>query len=115
MKKVMAKVLAEPVRRYVDLRSGLKLFSLHFPLDAHSKIEMHAFGFEPAFESFAGIGAELDKHFPFEHIDENALGASSAAGLHSLCESFSPLAGEAGQRVLGEVAWHGNSQNSVEI
>src|SRR6267143_832473 len=88
---------------------------LHFPLDAYEKIEMHAFSFEPAFEGFAGVGAELDEHFPFKHVEENALGASGAAGLHSLCESFSPLPREAGQRVLGKVAWHRNSWKRMGV
>src|SRR6267378_3849026 len=95
------------------LLGGLKFFAVHFPFDAHEKIEMHTFGFEPAFEGFAGIGAEFDKHFSFEHVDENALGASRAAGLHSLCESFSALAGEAGQGVPCEVAWHRNSSTEL--
>ena len=74
-----------------------------------TRIEVHAFGFEPAFEGFSRIGAKLDEHFSFKHVDENVLGASGAAGLHSLRESFSALAREAGQRVLCKVAWHRNS------
>src|SRR5882762_3999290 len=97
------------------LLGGLKFLSLHFPLNAHKKIEMHAFGFEPAFEGFAGVGAKFDEHFPFEHIDENALGASGAAGLHSLCKGFSTLTGEAGQRVLSKVAWHRNSSKRIGV
>ena len=34
---------------------------------------------------------------------------SRAAGFHALRESFRALAGEAGESVLGEVAWHGCS------
>lgn len=34
------------------LFGGPQLISLHFPLDPHQKIEMHAFGFEPPFEGF---------------------------------------------------------------
>jgi len=37
----------------------LKLVTLHFPLDAYEKIVVHAFGLEPAFEGFAGIGAKF--------------------------------------------------------
>ena len=70
---------------------------------------MHAFGFEPAFEGFAGVGTELDEHFSFEHVDANALGAGGAASLHALGEGFGALTGEAGQGVLGEVARHRNS------
>ena len=87
----------------------LKLVALHFPLDAHEPIEMHGFGFEPAFESFAGIGAKFDEHFSFEHVDEDTLGASSAASLHALRESFGALAREAGERVLREIARHRGS------
>src|SRR5882672_4782012 len=85
-----------------------KLVALHFPVDAHEKIEMQAFGFEPGSKGFARVSAELDVHFSYKHVDENALGASRAAGLHSLCEGFTTLTGEAGQRVLSKVAWkHG--------
>jgi hypothetical protein len=91
------------------LLGDLKLIAAHFPFDANEEIEMHAFGLEPTFEDFAGIGAELDEHFAFEHVDEDALGASGTTGLHALGKSFSTLAGEAGESVLGKVAWHGNS------
>ncbi len=81
----------------------------------HEKIEMHAFGVEPALDGLSRVGPELDEHFSFEHVDEDALGANGATGLHSPCESFSTLAGEAGQRVLRWVAWHRNSRNLVEM
>ena len=35
------------------LLGRLESVALHFPLDAHQEIEMHAFGFEPAFERVA--------------------------------------------------------------
>src|ERR1700682_5873021 len=108
-KRVITKVLRNEPERALFLVSRLKFLALHFPLDTHEKIEVHAFGFEPAFEGLAGIGAKLDEHFPFEHVDEDALGASRAASLHSLGESFSALTGKARQRVLGEVAWHRSS------
>jgi len=96
-------------KRDVWLFGDLQLVAAHFPLDANQKIEVHAFGLEPAFEGFAGIGAEFDEHFSLEHVDEDALGAGGAAGLHALSEIFRALAGEASQRVLGEIARHGNS------
>src|SRR6267378_3345040 len=67
---------------------------------------MHAFGFQPRFQVFAGIGAEFNKHFSFEHVDKHALRTSEPAGLHALRKSFSSLAREAGKRVLCEIAWH---------
>src|SRR5258708_38383097 len=70
---------------------------------------MHAFGFQPGFQIFAGIGAELDEHFSFEHVDEDAFGMSEPSSLHALGESFGSLAREASERVLREVAWHRNS------
>src|SRR6267143_6266428 len=91
-RNTLMRTLFSPLRAQgLLLLGGLKFFAVHFPFDAHEKIEMHTFSFEPAFEGFAGIGTEFDKHFSFEHVDENALGASCAAGLHSLCESFSAL------------------------
>src|SRR5712691_7867549 len=93
----------------------LKLVALHFPLDAHEPIEMHGLGFEPALESFAGIGAKFDEHFSFEHVDENTLGASGAASLHALRENFGALAREAGERVLREIAGHRNSSMKMKI
>jgi hypothetical protein len=91
------------------LLGDLKLIAVHLPLDANEEIEMHAFGLEPAFQGFAGIGAKLDEHFAFEHVDEDTFGAGGAPGMHALGKSFSALAGEAGERVLGKVAWHQNS------
>jgi hypothetical protein len=96
------------------LPGRLKFVALHFPFDAHEKIEMHAFGFEPPFEGFAGVGAKFDEHFSFEHVDEDALGASRGAGLHALRESFSALAREASECVLREVPWHRNSWENLE-
>jgi hypothetical protein len=91
------------------LLSDLKFIAAHFPFDAHQKVEVHALGLEPGFQIFAGIGAKLDEHFSLEHVDENTLGACEPAGLHALRENFGSLAGEAGERVLGKVAWHRNS------
>jgi hypothetical protein len=91
------------------LIGNLKFVATHFPFDAHEKIEVHAFAFEPGFQILAGIGAELDEHFSLEHVDEDALGAREPAGLHALRESFGSLASEASEGVLGEVAWHGSS------
>src|SRR5258708_4143682 len=67
---------------------------------------MHAFGFQPRFQVFSGIGTEFDEHFSFEHVDEDALRTSESAGLHALRKCFSPLPREAGKRVLCEIAWH---------
>src|SRR2546429_9725291 len=100
-------------RFVIALLGNLKFIAVHFPFDADEKIEVHAFGLEPGFQIFAGIGAELDKHFPFEHVDEDALGAGEPAGLHALRESLSSPAREASEGVLGEVAWHRNSCAAV--
>ena len=54
-------------------------------------------------------GTELGEHFSFDHVDEDAFGASWASALHALGERFRALAGEASEGVLREVAWHGNS------
>ena len=91
------------------LFGNLKFIAAHFPFDAHQKVEVHAFGFKPGFQIFTGIGAKLDEHFPFEHVDEDALGAREPASLHALRESLGSLASEASECVLGEVAWHRNS------
>ena len=91
------------------LFGNLKFVPTHFPFDAHQKIEVHAFGFKPGFQIFTGIGAKLDEHFSLEHVDEDMLGAREPAGLHALRERFGSLASEAGEGVLGEVAWHRNS------
>src|ERR1700682_1394539 len=91
------------------LIGDLKFVAVHFPLDADQKIEMHTFGFQPGFQIFAGIGAEFDEHFSFEHVDEYAFGMSEPSGLHALGESFGSLAREASECVLREVAWHRNS------
>jgi len=88
---------------------NLKFVAMHFPLNAHEKIKVHAFGFEPGFQIFTCVRAEFDKHFSFEHVDQDALRAGEAAGLHALRESFGSLASEASECVLGEVAWHRNS------
>jgi hypothetical protein len=104
-----AEIPAAAEKRALLLLGDLQGVAAHFPLDANEEVKVHAFGLEPAFESFAGIGAEFDEHFSFEHVDEDALGAGGAAGLHALGEGFGTLAGEAGESVLGEVAWHGNS------
>ena len=99
-----------PAKTAVGSVSNLKFFTLHFPFDAYEPIEVHAFRLEPSFEGFAGFGVKLDEHFALKHIDENPLGAGGAAGLHALRKGFGALAGEAGKRVLGEVAWHRNSR-----
>src|SRR5712691_207416 len=91
------------------LIGDLKFAAVHFPLDADKKIEVHAFGFQPRFQILAGIGAEFDEHFSFEHVHEDAFRMSGPARLHALGKSFGSLAGEASERVLGEVAWHRNS------
>jgi len=91
------------------LIGNLKFVATHFPFDAHERIEVHAFGFEPGFQIFAGIGAKLDEHFSLEHVDEDALGVGEPAGLHALRESLGSLASKASEGVLGEVAWHRGS------
>lgn len=90
---------------------NLELAVNAFPLDTHDPIVVHALGFEPGFEGFAGIGAKFGEHLPFDHVDEDALGARGAAALHALRESFRALAGEASESVLREVARH---EDSVE-
>jgi hypothetical protein len=87
----------------------LKFSVAHLPLEANNPIVVHAFRFEPGFQSFAGFGTELGKHFSFDHVDEDAFGASWAAALHALGEGFRALASEAGEGVLREVARHWNS------
>ena len=91
------------------LFGGLKLITLHFPFDAHQKIEVHAFGLQPSFERLTGFRAKLHKHLPFEHVDEYTFDARGAARLHALREGFRPLSREAGKRVLRKVARHENS------
>jgi hypothetical protein len=76
---------------------------------------MHAFRLEPGFQIFAGIRAELDEHFSFEHVDEDTLRARESTGSHALGEGFSSLACEASERVLGEIAWHRNSWEQFEL
>ena len=46
--------------------------------------EMHALGFKPGFQVLAGIGAEFDEHFSFQHVDEHALRMSEPSSLHAL-------------------------------
>jgi hypothetical protein len=104
-----AGIPAAAEKRALLLFGDLQGVAAHFPLDANEEIEVHGFGLEPAFERLAGIGAEFDEHFSFEHVDEDALGAGGAAGLHALGKRFRTLAGEASEGVLGEVAWHRNS------
>jgi len=98
----------------VVLVGDLKFITMHFPFDSNEKIEMYAFGFEPGFQILAGIRAELDEHFSFEHVDEDTLRACESAGLHALGKSFGSLARKASKRVLGEVAWHWNSREQFE-
>jgi len=88
------------------LIGDLKLVAVHFPLDSNEKIEVHSFRFQPRFQVLAGIGAEFDEHFSFEHIHEHAFSVSEPTGLHALRKSFSSLACEASECVLREVAWH---------
>jgi hypothetical protein len=78
----------------------------HLPFDAHEKIEMHAFGFQPRFQVFAGTGAEFHEHFSFQHIHQNAFRMSEPAGLHALRQCFGSLPCEASECVLRKVAWH---------
>src|SRR5205823_7531508 len=93
----------------LTLFGGLQLVSLHFPFDAHQKIEMHAFRFEPSFQRLARFRAKLHKHFPFKHVDQHALGARRPSGLHALRKSLRSLPREASECVLRKVAWHRNS------
>jgi hypothetical protein len=97
------------------LVGDLKFIAVHFPFDSNEKIEMHAFGLEPGFQIFAGIRAELDEHFSFEHIDEDTFRAREAAGLHALGKSFGSLASEAGESVLSKIAWHRNSRYEFDF
>src|SRR5271169_4456113 len=76
---------------------------------------MHAFGFEPSFECFAGIRAELGEHLSFDHIYEDAFSTGRAAALHALGKRLRALAREASERVLREIAWHESSCESVGI
>jgi transposase len=76
---------------------------------------VHAFGFEPSLERFAGIRTKLGKHLSFDHVHENTLGAGGAAALHALGKRLGALAREASERVLREVAWHENSESELEF
>lgn len=58
------------------LFGNLEFIAAHFPLDSNEEIEMHAFSSKPSFQVFAGIRAKFNKHFSFEHIDEDALRVS---------------------------------------
>jgi len=94
---------------YGALLGNFQLPIARFPLDPHHPIVVHSFCFQPRFESFAGIRAELGKHLSFEHVYENSFGAGRATTLHALSERLRTLAREAGECVLREVAWHESS------
>src|SRR5712664_2636625 len=108
MRRFEKPIVANPQIRLV-LICNLEFIAIHFPFDSNEKIEVHAFCLEPGFQLFAGIRTELDEHFSLEHIDEDTLRAREPASLHALGKSFGSLAGEASERVLGEIAWHRNS------
>src|ERR1700745_4047988 len=100
---------------FQTLFGRLKLIALHFPFDAHQKIEMHAFRFEPSFQRLARFRAKLHKHFPFKHVDQQAFGASGPARLHALREGFRSLPREASERMLRKVTWHSDSRKNIEF
>src|SRR6266404_3951324 len=93
----------------------LAVLGQRLPLDAHQPIEVHAFGLEPGFQGLARVRAEFHEHFPFQHINQHALGVRRAAVLHALREIFRALAGEASERVLREIARHESSRVEVQI
>ena len=90
METVIARVSPAISNSSFSLLGDFQLFAGHFPLDAHEKIVVHAFDFEPAFQRIAGLGTKLHEHFPFQHVHEHALGAGRAATLHALSKSFAP-------------------------
>ncbi len=46
-------------------------------------------------------------------VDEHAFGMREPSGRHALGKCLGSLAREAGERVLGEVAWHRNSRKQL--
>jgi glucosamine--fructose-6-phosphate aminotransferase (isomerizing) len=80
--------------------------TLEFKFEAEQPIEMEFFGGQPFFELFATGRFELDHHFSFLHIHQDATRRHSFRREQSPPEIFSTLPRQAGQRVLRDVTRH---------
>src|SRR6202040_2831717 len=93
-----------PSRRILAER--LETTAGRFEFDSQQPVEMNLLLREPVFEFFASRGFEFDEHLPFLHIDEDASCPSLLAVMKPACEFLCTLTGEAGERVLRDVARH---------